>query len=76
VIDGAAGFEVLAADPARCTATIPVALSFQATKVVSTGEGGAVVWSDDEGLMRVVRALSRDLSPPMRIIATRRGSNA
>jgi dTDP-4-amino-4,6-dideoxygalactose transaminase len=58
VIDGAAAFEALAADPARCTGTVPVALSFQATKAFSTGEGGAVVWSDGEGLLRVVRSLN------------------
>jgi dTDP-4-amino-4,6-dideoxygalactose transaminase len=58
VIDAAAGFEALAADPERCAGTIPVALSFQATKAFSSGEGGAVVWSDAEGLLRVVRSLN------------------
>jgi dTDP-4-amino-4,6-dideoxygalactose transaminase len=58
VIDAAAGLEALAADPKRCTGAIPVALSFQATKAFSSGEGGAVVWSDVEGLMRVVRSLN------------------
>jgi dTDP-4-amino-4,6-dideoxygalactose transaminase len=58
VIDAAAGFEALAADPERRTGTIPVALSFQATKALSSGEGGAVVWSDIEGLTRVAQALN------------------
>ncbi len=58
VIDAAAGFEALAADPTRCTGTIPVALSFQATKAFSCGEGGAVVWSDADGLLQVVRSLN------------------
>ncbi len=58
VIDAAAGFEALAADPQHCTGTIPVALSFQATKAFSCGEGGAVVWSDADGLLRVVRSLN------------------
>jgi dTDP-4-amino-4,6-dideoxygalactose transaminase len=58
VIDAAAGFEALAADPARSTGTIPVALSFQATKAFSSGEGGAVIWSDADGLLRVVRSLN------------------
>jgi dTDP-4-amino-4,6-dideoxygalactose transaminase len=58
VIDAAAGFEALAADPERLTGTIPVALSFQATKAFSSGEGGAVVWSDFEGLTRVVQSLN------------------
>lgn len=58
VIDAAAGFEAVAADPQRCTGTIPVALSFQATKAFSCGEGGAVIWSDADGLLRVVRSLN------------------
>jgi len=58
VIDAAAGFEALLADPVRCTGSIPVALSFQATKAFSSGEGGAVVWSDFAGLERVARSLN------------------
>ena len=58
VIDAAAGFEFVIADPERCTGAIPVALSFQATKAFSSGEGGAVVWSDAEGLKRVARSLN------------------
>jgi len=58
VIDAAAGFEALLAAPGTCAGSIPVTLSFQSTKVFSTGEGGAVVWSDADGLKRVARALN------------------
>jgi dTDP-4-amino-4,6-dideoxygalactose transaminase len=58
VIDGAAAFEAIIADPARFTGAVPIALSFQATKPFSTGEGGAVVWSDADGLARVVGCLN------------------
>ena len=57
VIDAAAAFEALLAAP-QCTGTIPVTLSFQSTKAFSSGEGGAVVWSDTEGLLRVARSLN------------------
>ncbi len=57
VIDAAAAFEQVIADP-RCRGSIPVALSFQATKVFSSAEGGAVIWSDADGLMRVARSLN------------------
>jgi dTDP-4-amino-4,6-dideoxygalactose transaminase len=50
VIDAAAGFEALAADPECRTGPIPVALSFQATKAFSSGEGGAIVRSNPEAL--------------------------
>jgi len=58
VIDGAASFEALLADPERTTGAIPVTLSFQSTKAFSSGEGGAVVWSDDDGLKRIAQALN------------------
>ena len=58
VIDAAAAVEAMIDDPHQTTGSIPVALSFQATKAFSTGEGGAVVWSDTEGLTRVARALN------------------
>lgn len=58
VIDGAASFEALLADPERTTGAIPVTLSFQSTKAFSSGEGGAVVWSDDEALKRIAQALN------------------
>jgi len=58
VIDGAASFEALLADSERTTGAIPVTLSFQSTKAFSSGEGGAVVWSDDDGLKRIAQALN------------------
>jgi dTDP-4-amino-4,6-dideoxygalactose transaminase len=58
VIDAAAAFEALAADPARFAGGVPIALSFQVTKAFSSAEGGAVVWSDYEGLRRVARSLN------------------
>ncbi|MCF3947636.1 DegT/DnrJ/EryC1/StrS family aminotransferase [Acidiphilium sp. AL] len=57
-IDAAASFEALLADPAGLTGEIPVAVSFHATKSFSTGEGGAVIWSDKDGLARVAQALN------------------
>jgi dTDP-4-amino-4,6-dideoxygalactose transaminase len=56
VIDAAAAFESLVARPENFTGAVPVVVSFHATKVLSTGEGGAVFWSDAEGLLRVLRA--------------------
>ena len=35
-----------------------MAVSFQATKSLSTGEGGAVIWNDADGLMAVTRAIN------------------
>jgi dTDP-4-amino-4,6-dideoxygalactose transaminase len=58
VIDAAAGFEALADDPGRTIGSIPVALSFHATKAFATGEGGAVVCSDTGLLHRSVQALN------------------
>jgi dTDP-4-amino-4,6-dideoxygalactose transaminase len=57
VIDAAAAIEAVFADPARCLGRIPVALSMQATKPLSTAEGGAIVWSDAAGSERARRAL-------------------
>jgi dTDP-4-amino-4,6-dideoxygalactose transaminase len=58
VIDAAAAFEAVIADPDAIVGTVPIALSFQATKTFSSGEGGAVLWSDVEGLARVVSSLN------------------
>jgi dTDP-4-amino-4,6-dideoxygalactose transaminase len=58
VIDAAAGVEAIIADPDGMIGAIPVTLSFQATKVLGVGEGGAVVWSEIAGLARVVSALN------------------
>jgi dTDP-4-amino-4,6-dideoxygalactose transaminase len=58
VIDAAASFEAIRRNPAGTTGTVPVCLSFHATKAFSTGEGGAVIWSDIAGLKRVAQALN------------------
>jgi dTDP-4-amino-4,6-dideoxygalactose transaminase len=58
VIDGAASFEQLSADPARYTGRVPVALSFHATKSFGTGEGGCVVSTDAPLMARVASALN------------------
>ncbi len=58
VIDAAAAFAALCESPADTIGRVPVAVSFQATKVFSTGEGGAVVCSDAALLARVRRALN------------------
>jgi dTDP-4-amino-4,6-dideoxygalactose transaminase len=56
VIDAAAAFEAVAADPGLVSARLPLCLSFHATKSFSTGEGGAVLWADEAGQDRVVTA--------------------
>ena len=48
VIDAAAGFDAIASKQLAVTAEIPVAVSFHATKVFGTGEGGAILCSDAE----------------------------
>ena len=58
VIDAAAAFEAVIADPNATIGSVPLALSFQATKTFSSGEGGAVLWSDIDGLARVVGSLN------------------
>jgi dTDP-4-amino-4,6-dideoxygalactose transaminase len=58
VIDAAAAFEAIVEDPSGLTGEVPVALSFQATKSLSTGEGGAVIWNDADGLMAVTRTIN------------------
>ena len=58
VIDAAAAFEAIVEDPFGLTGEVPVALSFQATKSLSTGEGGAVIWNDADGLMAVTRTIN------------------
>jgi dTDP-4-amino-4,6-dideoxygalactose transaminase len=58
VIDCAASFETIRRDLGDLVGTVPVILSFHATKSFSTGEGGAVLWSDMGGLARVVQALN------------------
>src|SRR5262249_15111336 len=58
VIDGAAALESLADNPRSYVGPIPVALSFHATKVFGTGEGGAVVTTDPDLLIRSIQALN------------------
>src|SRR6516165_2472622 len=58
VIDAAAAFEAIVDNPSGLTGKVPVAVSFQATKPLSTGEGGAVIWNDADGLMAVSRAIN------------------
>jgi dTDP-4-amino-4,6-dideoxygalactose transaminase len=58
VIDGAATLESLADNPQSFVGPIPVALSFHATKVFGTGEGGAIVTTDHDLLVRSIQALN------------------
>ena len=58
VIDAAAGFDAVASRQLAVTAEIPVALSFHATKVFGTGEGGAILCSDAEFVRRCRRVLN------------------
>ncbi|MEM0921457.1 MAG: DegT/DnrJ/EryC1/StrS family aminotransferase [Pseudomonadota bacterium] len=56
VVDAAAAFEAVVATPEAITSTIPVCLSFHATKTFSTGEGGAVIWDLQAGRERISQA--------------------
>ncbi len=56
VIDAAASFERLWERPGTVSSTVPLTVSFHATKTFSTGEGGAVIWDDPAGQDRVVQA--------------------
>lgn len=55
VIDAAAAFEQVVTRPAPVSETVPLSLSFHATKTFSTGEGGAVIWGDRTGQNRVTQ---------------------
>ena len=55
VIDAAASFEALCDSPGRVSETVPMALSFHATKGFSTGEGGAVVWASEAAQLQVLQ---------------------
>ena len=46
VVDAAASFERLLEDPSLVSGTVPMTISFHATKTFSTGEGGAVLWKN------------------------------
>jgi dTDP-4-amino-4,6-dideoxygalactose transaminase len=58
VIDGAASFDQLLASPRDFVGSIPVAMSFHATKAFATGEGGCVASTDEDLIAHVVRALN------------------
>ena len=58
VVDAAASFEAVSADPARHLGALPVVLSLHATKSLATGEGGCVATTDLDLATRVVRALN------------------
>jgi dTDP-4-amino-4,6-dideoxygalactose transaminase len=58
VIDAAAALEAIANDPRALVGAVPAVVSFQATKTLSTGEGGAVIWNDADGLMAVAGAIN------------------
>ena len=58
VIDAAACFDTLGMSPKNFIGTIPIALSFHATKVFSTGEGGCVICPDGGVAERVLGALN------------------
>lgn len=55
VIDAAAAFEQVVTRPAPLSKTVPLTLSFHATKTFSTGEGGAVIWGDRDGQGKVTQ---------------------
>ena len=56
VVDAAASFERLLEDPSLVSGTVPMTISFHATKTFSTGEGGAVLWKNAAGQDSVVQA--------------------
>lgn len=58
VIDGAAMIEAAMNDPASHIGTVPVALSFHATKSFATGEGGAVVTSRESIWKAAIQAMN------------------
>lgn len=62
VIDGAAGLAALAERPHDFLGGVPVAISFHATKVYATGEGGAVATSDLDLAKRSSQALNFGIS--------------
>jgi dTDP-4-amino-4,6-dideoxygalactose transaminase len=58
IVDGAAMFDAGNAPLEQFFGAVPVVLSLHATKGFGTGEGGAVVWTDSDGIDRVTRALN------------------
>lgn len=49
VVDAAAAFEQVLVAPSAISKTVPISLSFHATKTFSTGEGGVVLWDSQTG---------------------------
>ncbi|SMY09312.1 DegT/DnrJ/EryC1/StrS family aminotransferase [Flavimaricola marinus] len=49
VVDAAAAFEAVLDHPDQISQSVPLSLSFHATKTFSTGEGGAVIWDNPAG---------------------------
>jgi dTDP-4-amino-4,6-dideoxygalactose transaminase len=68
VIDAAAGFDSL------CPGRTPSVLSLHATKLLSTGEGGAVVSTDAKFVQRIRRLANFGFEPSRRIVVS--GMNA
>ena len=58
VIDAAAGFDAIAADPETTLGNLPVMLSLHATKAFGVGEGGLILCRDAELILRCGRALN------------------
>ena len=58
VIDGAASFEGVSEAPERYLGTIPVMMSFHATKSFATGEGGGILSTDVDLAIRTAQALN------------------
>lgn len=53
VVDAAASFEQYVAYPHLVSRHVPAVLSFHATKSFSTVEGGAVLWRDEQALLKL-----------------------
>ena len=64
VIDGAASFDRLEEAPPHGLGSIPVVLSFHATKAFGVGEGGGVAASDARLIERIVQALNFGFAIP------------
>ena len=62
VIDGAASFENLIELPAKFVGSIPVAVSFHATKSFGIGEGGCIVSTDSDVTARCAASLNYGFS--------------
>jgi dTDP-4-amino-4,6-dideoxygalactose transaminase len=58
VLDAAASVEAVIADPGRCVGEVPVVLSLHATKPLAAGEGGAVVCTDPDLVLRIASTLN------------------